>query len=67
MIRLGMIGYVDTGPLWICVKVDDCCDPSSTSTITHVKLLENDCRARFCHRLRVASNSGLLFLFCEDT
>jgi hypothetical protein len=31
-----MIGHYGAGPIWTCVKVDDCCDPSSTGTLTHV-------------------------------
>jgi hypothetical protein len=33
---MGMIGHYGAGPIWACVKVDDCCDPSSTGTLTHV-------------------------------
>jgi hypothetical protein len=61
-----MIEYFDTGPEWVCVKVDDYRDPSFAGTLTHVNSLENICWACFCHRLHVACNSGLLFLFCED-
>jgi hypothetical protein len=28
------------GPLRACVKVTDCCDPSSTGTLTRVKTIE---------------------------
>jgi hypothetical protein len=40
---MGMTGYFSTGSLWTCVKVDDCYDPSSTGTLTHVNSLENVC------------------------
>jgi hypothetical protein len=63
---MSMSGHESVDPLWACVKVDDCCDPSSVGTLTHVKLLKNVCSARFYHRLRVAYISGLLFLFCDD-
>jgi hypothetical protein len=43
MISLGISGYFGIGPLWACVKVDDCYDLSSTGTLTHVKSLENIC------------------------
>jgi hypothetical protein len=36
-----MIGHFGAGPLWACVKVDDYYDPSSTGTLTRIKLLEN--------------------------
>jgi hypothetical protein len=62
---MGMIGYFGTGPLWACVKVDDCFHPSSQGTLTHVESLENICWACFCHRLHVAFNSGLLFYFAR--
>jgi hypothetical protein len=29
--------------LWACVKVDDCCNSSSTGTLTHIKSLKNVC------------------------
>jgi hypothetical protein len=38
---MGMIGHFDAGPLWACVKVDYCCDPSFTGTLTHVTSIEN--------------------------
>jgi hypothetical protein len=38
-----MIEYFDTGPEWVCVKVDDYRDPSFASTLTHVNSLENIC------------------------
>jgi hypothetical protein len=63
---MGMIGHFGVGPIWACVKLDNCCDPSYTGTLTHVKLLENIWCARLCHRLRVAYNSGLLLLFRGD-
>jgi hypothetical protein len=37
---MGMIGHFGTGPLWACVKVDDCYDSSSVVTLTRVKSLE---------------------------
>jgi hypothetical protein len=40
---IGMIGYFGTGPIWACVKVVDCCDPSSVCTLTPINLLENIC------------------------
>jgi hypothetical protein len=33
-ILMGMIGYFGTGPLWVCVKVDDYCEPSSIGILT---------------------------------
>jgi hypothetical protein len=60
------VGYFSTSPIWACVKVDDYCDTSSTGTLTHINSLEKVFSTRFCHRLCVACNSGLLFLFCED-
>jgi hypothetical protein len=62
---MGMIGHFGAGPLWACVKVDDCYDSSSVVTLTRIKSLEIIYWARFCHRLRVAYNSGWLFLFGE--
>jgi hypothetical protein len=35
-----MIGHVSVGPLRACVKVVDCCDPSSAQTVTCVNTLE---------------------------
>jgi hypothetical protein len=40
LVYLGMIGHVSAGALRACVKVADCCDLSSTGTLTCVKSLE---------------------------
>jgi hypothetical protein len=40
---MGMIGHFDAGPIWACVKVDDCCDPFSAGTLTRVNSVENVC------------------------
>jgi hypothetical protein len=62
-------GHASTGPLgaWVrtkvldplraCVKVADCFDPSSTGTLTCIKL-KHVLRA-FCHCVRTIRNSGL--------
>jgi hypothetical protein len=44
---MGISGHFGVGPLWTCVKVTDCCDPSSVSTLTHVKSLEHVCEYVF--------------------
>jgi hypothetical protein len=36
----GMIGHTSAGSLRACVKVADCCYPSSAGTLTCIKLLE---------------------------
>jgi hypothetical protein len=41
IISLCMIGHNSAGPLWTCVKVDDCCDPSAVDTLTLIKSLEH--------------------------
>jgi hypothetical protein len=33
---IGMNGHVSAGPLRACVKVSDCCDPSSVGTLTMI-------------------------------
>jgi hypothetical protein len=43
----GMIGHFGAGPIWACLKVDDCCDPSSAGTLTHINSLENVCKRAF--------------------
>jgi predicted RNA-binding protein with PUA-like domain len=43
LVLYGHDGHFDANPLWACVKVDDCYDLSSTSTLTHVKSLEHVC------------------------
>jgi hypothetical protein len=48
------------------VKVDDCCDQSSTSTLTHVKSIEYVCECVFATDYAYPAIVGLLFLFCED-
>jgi hypothetical protein len=40
---MGMSGHESASPLWVYIKIDDYCDPSSTGTLTHVKLVENVC------------------------
>jgi hypothetical protein len=40
-----------------CVKVVDCCDPSSAGTLTCVKMLVMVLRA-FCHRVQMIRNRG---------
>jgi hypothetical protein len=37
---VGRIGYFSTGPIWACMNVADCCDPSSVGTLTCVKSIE---------------------------
>jgi hypothetical protein len=34
-----MIGYASAGPLRVCVKVAEFCDPFSVGTLTHAKPL----------------------------
>jgi hypothetical protein len=36
LVIMEMIGHMSNGPLWTCVKVNDCCDPSSTGTLTTI-------------------------------
>jgi hypothetical protein len=31
-----MSGHVNVDPLWVCVNVGDCCDPSSIGTLTTI-------------------------------
>jgi hypothetical protein len=62
-----MIGHFGAGPIWACVKVDECCNPSFSGTLTHIKSPEHVCECVFCHRLRVACNSGLLFYFVRTS
>jgi hypothetical protein len=38
---MSMSGHENAGPLWACVKVNICCDPSSIGTLTRVKSIEN--------------------------
>jgi hypothetical protein len=33
---MDMIRHVSAGPLWTCVKVADCCDPSFAGTLTKI-------------------------------
>jgi hypothetical protein len=40
---MGMSGHFGVGPLWVCVKVANCCDQSYAGTLTHVKSLEHVC------------------------
>jgi hypothetical protein len=45
-------------PLSACVKVADCCDPSSTGTLTYVKMIETCVESIFatvCVRSAIAS------------
>jgi hypothetical protein len=37
---MDMSGHVSVGTLRACVKDDDCCDPYSAGTLTHVKKIE---------------------------
>jgi hypothetical protein len=37
---MDMSGHVSAGTLRACVKDDDCCDPYSAGTLTHVKKIE---------------------------
>jgi hypothetical protein len=39
----GISGHFGVGPLWVCVKVANCCDQSYAGTLTHVKSLEHVC------------------------
>jgi hypothetical protein len=49
-------------PQRACVKVADYYDPSSTGTITCIKLIEMFVRA-LCHRIRTIHNSGSFLFF----
>jgi hypothetical protein len=40
---MGMSGHFNAGPLWACVKVDDCYDPSSAGTSIRYNSQENVC------------------------
>jgi hypothetical protein len=53
-----MSGRESAGPLRACVKLADCCDPSSTGTLTCVTSLETCIESDFCHRIRTIRNSG---------
>jgi hypothetical protein len=62
-----MIGHVSAGPLRTCVKVVDCCDPSSVGTLTCVKTIEMCVERTFgtiCVRFIVADH---FFYFGEDS
>jgi hypothetical protein len=37
---MGMIGHFGVGPIWTCVNVDDCYNPSFRGTLSHVNSLE---------------------------
>jgi hypothetical protein len=52
------VGKKVLDPLRACVKIADCCDPSSASTVTYIKTLATSLRA-FCHRIQTIHNSGL--------
>jgi hypothetical protein len=51
------VGMKVLDTLRACVKVADCCDSSSASTLTYVKMLETVLIA-ICHRIRTIHNSG---------
>jgi hypothetical protein len=71
-------GYESAGPLgaWVgmkvldplraCVKIAHCCDPSSTCTLTCVKMLVTVLRI-FCHRIRTIRNSGSFYFILVRT
>jgi hypothetical protein len=44
---MGMIGYFGIGLIWACMKVADCCDPSSAGTLTCIKSIEYVCECIF--------------------
>jgi hypothetical protein len=53
-------------PLRACVKVADCCDPSSIGTLTCVKMIETCVESAFatvCVRFTIADR---FFCFGED-
>ncbi len=37
---MGMIGHCGAGPIWACMKVDDCCDPFFVGTLTCIKMIK---------------------------
>jgi hypothetical protein len=60
---MDMSEYFGTGPLWTWVKNNDWCDPSSTGTLTHVKMIETCVESAFtiiCVQFAIA---GCLLLF----
>jgi hypothetical protein len=44
---MNMIGHFVAGPIWVCVKVYDCCEQFFAGTLIHVNSLEYVCGARF--------------------
>jgi hypothetical protein len=61
-----MIGHVSAGPLRACVKVANCCDPSSTGTLTCVKSLETCAESAFATVSERFAIANCFFGFGED-
>jgi hypothetical protein len=49
--------------LWTCVNVDDCCNPFSTGTLTHVKSIEYVCECIFATDCAQPAMVGYSFYF----
>jgi hypothetical protein len=61
-----MVGHTSAGPLWACVKIVDCCDPSSTGTLTCVKSLETFVESTFAIVPERSAIGECFFSFGED-
>jgi hypothetical protein len=55
--------YFGTGHLWTWVKNDDWCDPSSISTLTHVKMIEACIESTFATVCVQSAIAGCFLLF----
>ena len=63
---MGMSGHISAGPIWACVKVDDCCDPSVAGTLTRVKTIETCIESDFTTEYVRSTIAGRFFCFGED-
>jgi hypothetical protein len=66
LVRWGMSGHKSDGPLRACVKVTDCCDPSSAGTLTCIKMIETCLESAFVTVSKRFTISDHFFCFGED-
>jgi hypothetical protein len=63
---MDMSADMSAGPLRACVKVDDCCDPFSTGTLTHIKMIEMCVESVFSTERMQSAIAGHFFCFSVD-
>ena len=57
---------MSAGPLRTYVKIDDCCDPFSAGTLTHVRTIETCVESGFATESERFAIAGRFFCFGED-